>query len=76
MSSGKNKMLFVVDIGNTDITLGVFEGEDMRATWRLTTGIHRLVDEYAALLLNLLRHRGIETTDIENAAMCLSLIHI
>ena len=63
-------MLFVVDIGNTDVTLGVFEGENIRATWRLTTRVHRLVDEYAALLLNLLRHRGIETTDIKNAAMC------
>jgi len=63
-------MLFVVDIGNTDVTLGIFEGENMRATWRLTTGVHRLVDEYAALLLNLLRHRDIETTDIKNVAMC------
>jgi len=63
-------MLFVVDIGNTDITLGVFEGENIRATWRLTTGVHRLVDEYASLLLNLLRHRGVEITDIKNVAMC------
>ena len=70
MNQIQHTMLFVVDIGNTDITLGVFEGEDIRATWRLTTGIHRLVDEYAALLLNLLHHRKIETTDIKHVVMC------
>ena len=63
-------MLFVIDIGNTDITLGVFEDSKLRATWRMATDIHRLVDEYAALLLNLLYHRGIETSDIKDAALC------
>ena len=63
-------MLLVIDIGNTDITLGVFEGDQFRATWRMATGIHRLADEYAALLLNLLHHRDIETSDIKDVAMC------
>ena len=63
-------MLLVIDIGNTDITLGVFEGDRLRATWRMATGIHRLADEYAALLLNLLHHRDIETSDIKDVAMC------
>lgn len=63
-------MLLVTDIGNTDITLGVFEGDRLRATWRMATGIHRLTDEYAALLLNLLHHRGIETSDIKDVALC------
>ena len=63
-------MLLVTDIGNTDITLGVFEDDRLRATWRMATGIHRLADEYAALLLNLLHHRDIETSDIKDVAMC------
>jgi len=63
-------MLFVIDIGNTDITLGVFEDSKLRATWRMATDIHRLVDEYAALLLNLLYHRGIETSDIKDVTLC------
>jgi type III pantothenate kinase len=63
-------MLFVIDIGNTDITLGVFEGENLRATWRMATGIHRLTDEYAVLLLNLLQNQGIQTTDIKDVALC------
>jgi len=63
-------MLLVIDIGNTDITLGVFEDDDLRATWRMATGIHRLTDEYAVLLLNLLQNRGIQTSDIKNVALC------
>ena len=63
-------MLLAVDIGNTDTTLGVFEGEELRATWHMATSIHRMVDEYAALLLNLLHHRGLETSDIKEVALC------
>ena len=51
-------MLLAIDIGNTNIILGVFEDKELRATWRIATGIHRLADEYAVLLLNLLRQQG------------------
>ncbi len=63
-------MLLAIDIGNTDTTLGVFEGEELRATWNMATDIHRLADEYAALLLNLLHHQGLDTSDIKEIAMC------
>ena len=63
-------MLLAVDIGNTDITLGVFEGEELHATWHMATGIHRMADEYAALLLNLLRHQGLDASDIKAIALC------
>jgi len=63
-------MLLAIDIGNTDISLGAFEGEELRATWHMATGIHRMADEYAALLLNLLHHRKIETPDIKEVALC------
>ncbi len=63
-------MLLAVDIGNTDITLGVFEGEELRATWHMATGIHRMADEYAATLLNLLRYRNLATSDIKEAILC------
>lgn len=65
-----NKMLLAVDIGNTEITIGVFDGEKIRATWHMATGIHRRADEYAALLLNLLHHQGIETPDIKKVVLC------
>jgi len=63
-------MLLVIDIGNTSITLGVFEGEKLRATWRMATAIHRMADEYATLVLNLLHHRGLEASDIKGVALC------
>jgi len=63
-------VLLAVDIGNTDITLGVFEGEELHATWHMATGIHRMADEYAALLLNLLRHQGLDASDIKAIALC------
>jgi len=63
-------MLLAVDIGNTDITLGVFEGEELHATWHMATGIHRMADEYAALLLNLLHHQGLDASDIKAIALC------
>jgi len=63
-------MLLAIDIGNTDISLGAFEGEELRATWHMATGIHRMADEYAALLLNLLHHQGLDTSDIKEAVLC------
>jgi type III pantothenate kinase len=63
-------MLLAVDIGNTSITLGVFDGEKLRATWHVATGVHRLPDEYASLLLSLLRHQGLATADVKAVALC------
>lgn len=63
-------MLLAIDIGNTDTTLGVFEGEELRATWHMATDIHRMADEYAALLLNLMRQQGLEIANIKAIALC------
>jgi len=63
-------MLLVVDVGNTDTTLGVFEGEELRATWQIATDIHRLADEHAVLLLNLLHRQSLDTPDIKEVALC------
>ncbi len=63
-------MLLAIDIGNTNLTLGVLQDEKIRATWRMATDINRMGDEYAALLLTLLEHQGIKKGDISEAAMC------
>jgi len=63
-------MLLAIDIGNTDITLGVFEDEELRATWHMATSVHRMADEYAALLLNLLQHQGLKAADIKEVVLC------
>jgi type III pantothenate kinase len=63
-------MLLVIDIGNTDTTLGVFEGEELRATWHMATAIHRMADEYATLMLDLLHYKSLDASDIQGIAMC------
>ena len=63
-------MLVAIDVGNTGITVGVFEGEELRATYQMATAIHRTADEYAALALDFLHHQGLHTADIKGAAMC------
>ncbi|MDD5082910.1 MAG: type III pantothenate kinase [Dehalococcoidales bacterium] len=63
-------MLLAVDIGNTDITLGAFEGEILRGTWRMATGTRRTADEQAVLLLDMLQYQGIDRSDIKEVAVC------
>ena len=63
-------MLLAIDIGNTNINIGVFEGEKLRTTWRIATVIRRMADEYATLLLNLLHHQRLNVSDIKEVALC------
>ena len=46
-------MLLAIDIGNTNIILGIFKDEELRATWRIATGIHRMADEYAVFCIKI-----------------------
>ncbi len=62
-------MLLALDIGNTAITIGVFEGETLRARWSIATDVENLVDEYAILLLNLLRTSGLGPGDVDEAIL-------
>ncbi len=45
-------MLFVIDIGNTNIVLGAFEGDDLVVSWRMTTKTPRTSDEYGLFMYN------------------------
>lgn len=58
-------MLLALDIGNTSIHVGLFQGELLLANWRLGVATERLPDEYGVLLLTLLFTRRIDPTDIE-----------
>ncbi len=53
-------MLLVIDIGNTNITLGVFNEEKIVQSWRLSTDIKRTEDEYGVFLKNLLRETNLD----------------
>ncbi|MFH1651325.1 MAG: type III pantothenate kinase [Chloroflexota bacterium] len=63
-------MLLAIDIGNTNITLGVFREEKLHATWRVATSIRSMADEYSILLLSLLRQQGIKLEDITQVSLC------
>jgi type III pantothenate kinase len=63
-------MLLAIDIGNTNVTLGVFENEQLYATWRIATDVNQMPDEYGIWLVNLLRHRNLATSDITKIALC------
>lgn len=60
-------MLLVIDVGNTHITLGVFDKEELMGTFRMTTGHSRTSDEYGIFICNMLEYRGISKDSIEDA---------
>jgi type III pantothenate kinase len=62
-------MLLALDIGNTNVTIGVFEGPELRATWRLSSDTGKMSDEYASVLISLLRLEGIEPAGIHHAVV-------
>jgi type III pantothenate kinase len=63
-------MLLAIDVGNTNVTVGLFRDEELLATWRIATEIDRMSDEYAVILLSLLRQQGLDASDVTKVAMC------
>ena len=63
-------MILTLDVGNTNMTGGVFKGEDIIATFRITTKMPRTSDEYGMLLCNLLQQNKINPDDIKDAIIC------
>ncbi|MEE1314581.1 MAG: type III pantothenate kinase [Faecalimonas sp.] len=62
-------MLLVIDVGNTHITLGVFDGKELKATFRMTAKQPRTSDEYGIQLCELLTHRDFGVKDIEDVVI-------
>ena len=60
----KKIMLLAVDVGNTDVTFGVFDGERLAARFRFTVQVPRTSDEYGELLCNILEQKGYKPDDI------------
>lgn len=66
-------MLLAIDIGNTNIAVGVFDGERLVATWRLGTDVHKLSDEYAGILSNLLALKDLRFSVVKSAIISSSV---
>lgn len=62
-------MLLVFDVGNTETTVGLFDGEALHAHWRMGTDATRTPDEVASTLLALLQLRGLDRAAVTGAAV-------
>lgn len=71
-------MLLTVDIGNTNITLGVFQGKKLQTTFRMTTIQTRTSDEYGMVMCELLEHNEVNIsgiTDVIIASVVPNVMH-
>jgi type III pantothenate kinase len=59
-------VLLVIDVGNTNIVLGIYEQDRLVKDWRISTDTARTIDEYAILIQELFRFSGIGFTDIKD----------
>lgn len=62
-------MFLAIDIGNTNITLGLYDGETLGPRWRLASAHDKSQDEYGALILGLFRRVKIFSADVRAIAM-------
>lgn len=62
-------MLLCVDIGNTNIVLGVYDGDQLKAHWRIATDQNKMADEYGLQALGFLQHAGIAVQDITGSCL-------
>ncbi len=62
-------MLLAVDIGNTGITMGIFDGDTLDSCWRLASDSERTVDEYGILISQLLEREGKGSDRVDRIAI-------
>lgn len=58
-------MLFVVDVGNTNITYGVYDGEQLKTTFRMMSKVQHTSDEYGIQIIELLKANDISPDNID-----------
>ncbi|MCR4961680.1 MAG: type III pantothenate kinase [Lachnospiraceae bacterium] len=60
-------MILVIDVGNTNITFGVYDGEELVSTFRMMSNVTRTSDEYGMMITGLLDRNGVKVDDIHGA---------
>ena len=58
-------MLLVIDVGNSNIVFGIYEGDQLRKDWRISTDKSKTTDEYGILVHDLFRLAGINFADVD-----------
>ncbi len=59
------KVIFVLDVGNTNTVLGVYEGDTLNHHWRIETNRNKTEDEYGMMIKSLFQHDGLQFEQIE-----------
>lgn len=67
--TGRTDMILVIDVGNTNITCGVYEKETLVTTFRLNSKTQRTSDEYGVLLTEIMTKANIATNEITGVAV-------
>jgi type III pantothenate kinase len=62
-------MLLCIDIGNTNITLGIYQQDEPGPRWRLATTHERMPDEFGVQLIGLLNHNHIPLQEVHDAVI-------
>ncbi len=62
-------MLLVIDAGNTNIKLGIFDGDELIFSWRMSVKVMRTADEMGITMQNLFSTKGIEFSNIDGIIM-------
>ncbi len=62
-------MFLAIDIGNTNITLGLYKGDTLGPRWRFATGRDKMPDEYGTLMTGLFRHAGVDDAEVHAIAL-------
>ncbi|MDU4019188.1 MAG: type III pantothenate kinase [Finegoldia magna] len=60
-------ILLVIDIGNTNIVLGIFKDDELIFEWRISTDLRKTSDEYALTLRQALEYSNVKKSDIKEA---------
>lgn len=63
------KMIFVCDVGNTNIVTGVFDNGQLIHHWRISTDREKTEDEFAMLVNNLFQYSGLSFEDFNGVAI-------
>ena len=63
-------MLLAIDVGNTNITHGLYEGRSLRTTWRVATRQERTSDETGLQIVQFLQQAGLSAAEVSHVILC------
>ena len=63
-------MLLALDVGNTNITIGVFQRREIIESFRITTKLPRTSDEFGMIISDLLREKGLDKDNVKAVVVC------